>query len=124
MVSRRLDNALRLRDAALRKLRAEGEFEEVRGFGPVLSWDGSGLKIMCRTPFQKIPAVREDVKYIAAAMGRKPNLAYGLDIWVREGEGKGKVLNIEWDEESGEVHIAGFRRCEWEVRVLAFEVEK
>ena len=49
-------------------------------------------------------------------MGKDPpNVhAYGLDIWW----GKGKVLNIEWND--GEtIEIVSFRRGSWEAELLA-----
>ncbi len=74
--------------------------------------------MLYRTPFQKLPPVPEQLKYMAALFGKQlDNLSYGLDIW--EMEYVGKVLNIEWNAE-GDVQLVSFRRGAWESKVLAF----
>lgn len=116
-MTKRQDEALKIRDAALVKVQAEGTFEEVKGASPALGWSGEGLHIMYRTPFQKLPGPPSKtlIKSLSMGMIIDENLEYGLDIW--EKPGLGKVLNIEWSDQ-GEVHLAGFRRGEWEKKVL------
>ena len=48
-MSKRLETALCLRDAALNKLRPEGSFEDTN-IGPYLTWAGKDLKMGVRTP--------------------------------------------------------------------------
>jgi len=113
----RLDLALKIRDSAREKLRANGSFEET-SIGPMLCWRMGGLHVSYRTPFQKLPAVPEHLNYMAAILCKSvENLSYGLDIW--DDEYGGKVLNIEWKEE-GDVELVSFRRGNWESKVLAF----
>ena len=55
-MSKRLEVALQIREAALQKLRAEGQFEELHRVGPVLSWKApdwqqGGIHMLHRTPF-------------------------------------------------------------------------
>ena len=111
-------DAIRLRDAALKKLRADGVFTKVTRLGFCLSWKGEGLSLSLRTPFQKLPPVSEHPKYVAAMMGSNiENLPYGLDIW--DIGGSRKVLNIEWDQQ-GAIQLVSFRRGAWEAKVGAF----
>ena len=119
-MNKRTENALRIRDVALIRLRSKGSQEKLQGSlnGSVLSWKGEGLLLVHRTPFQKLPPVREAVKYQAAKLERRPeNLGYGLDIW--EKPGIGKVLNIEWDD-AGTVDLVSFRHGDWEKKVLGW----
>jgi hypothetical protein len=125
-MSARLESALKIKDSALVKLRAEGAFENVgygknKGSGSFLSWEKDGLRMLYRTPFQKLPPVSDETKYKATVLGSNAgNLRYGLDIWDQEHGGK--VLNIEWNGE-GDVQLVSFRRGPWEARVLAFAIE-
>ena len=120
MTPKRLD-ALRLRDAALHKVRTEGSFE-VTNIGHCLMWHGEGLQISLRTPFNRIPPALEALKYEATLRGKRVgNLPYGLDIW--DLNGVGKVLNIEWSD-NGEVDFVSFRRGDWEAKIMAFEAEQ
>ena len=113
---KRLEAALQVRDAALKKVRAEGEWEET-DIGPMLMWKGMRLTMSHRTPFNKLPHIPEHIKYFAAKTGCSPgNLDYGLDIWFNDK----KVLNIEWVD-SERVDLVSFRRGDWEREVLAFE---
>ena len=115
-MNKRLEAALRLRDAALSKLRSEGSFEDIN-IGPYLTWAGKDLEMGLRTPFQRLPPVPEAIKYFAAKTGKGSiNLSYGLDIWDK----KGKVLNIEWND-TGEVQLVSFRRGHWEHKVLSLD---
>ena len=115
-MKKRLDAALRVRDAALMKMRVEGLWE-VTNIGRVLMWKQMGLRMVFRTPFNKLPQIPEHIKYLAAETGRSPiNLNYGLDIWFNDKN----VLKIEWDD-SERVRLTSFRRGDWERKVLAFE---
>lgn len=91
--------ALAIRDAARRKLRLCGRCEEVRGAGPTLFWRGRGLMISLREP-------RLGGRYV-----------YGIDIWLANGVGVRKVLNLEWNRDGA--WIVSFRRGPWEELVLA-----
>ncbi len=120
MTPKRL-KALRLRNAALSKVRAEGKFQETN-IGHVLSWSGNGLAICLRTPFNSLPPVPDAVSYEASLRGVSVgNRPYGLDIW--EPKGVGKVLNIEWSD-NDEVDLVTFRRGDWEAKVIAFDSER
>lgn len=111
--------ALCLRDTALRILRARGMFE-ITNLWPCLQWRGNGLNLLLRTPFQKLPRISDRMRYMAALLDADPdNLPYGLDIWV---EGRGKVLNIEWDLDSTVAFVC-FHRGEWEARLIALDEE-
>ena len=109
-------DAIRLRDAAVYKLRAEGAFERVKGIGPCLTWRGNGLSLFLRTPFQKLRHQQPDPHVIWLAGPPPENLSYGLDIWTN----LGKVLNIEWADDQTFV-LVSFRRGSWEARVRAFD---
>jgi hypothetical protein len=116
----RLEDAVQIRDAAVKKLQEEGEFEKVENSGPVLGWksrdrkDG-GIHMVLRTPFQKLP--KHSSKFIKDCIkhGIKPteNLSNGLDIWAGP-----KVLNIEWDHK-GQVILVSFKRGSWEKIILS-----
>ena len=110
----RLHAAIRIRDAALEKVEKEGEFEDTN-IGPLLVWRGDELEISHHTPFQKFPPPGEDVlrKCYEAGADPESNLPYGLDIW----DTKGKVLNIEWDQ-NNHVKLVSFKRGTWEEQVL------
>lgn len=112
--ARRLDAAIRIRDAALEVVELEGQFEDTN-VGPLLVWRGDEFEISYTTPFQKFPPPGEDVLKQCYAAGVDPefNLPYGLDIWSTYG----KVLNIEWDLKN-HVELISFKRGEWEEIVL------
>ena len=120
-MSTRLEVALQIREAALQKLRAEGEFEEIHRVGSVLSWKApdwqqGGIHMLHRTPFQKLPKPSAEVMKTAFEYGLEPrlNLPYGLDIWAG-----GKVMNLEWND-SGDIKLVSFKRGAWEQIVLGF----
>jgi hypothetical protein len=81
----------------------------------LLSARVGSLLIGYRTPFQRLPVVRDKLKFIAAKIGAPPpqSLPYGLDLWAPK-----KVLNVEWDDQ-GNVALIGFRRGEWEEELIA-----
>ena len=114
-MTKRMETVLQIRQAALQKLRAEGQFEEVHHFGSVLSWKApdwqqGGIHMLHRTPFQKLPKPSAEVMKRAFEYGIVPrlNLPYGLDIWAG-----GKVLNLEWND-SGDMKLVSFKRGAWE----------
>jgi hypothetical protein len=109
----RLDVAISIRDAAIKKVENEGQFEDTN-IGPLMTWRGDEFSISYRTPFQKLPPPSKDFlkKSFEAGLNPKSNLPYGLDIW----DMSGKVLNIEWDK--NHVELVSFKRGEWEERVL------
>jgi hypothetical protein len=110
----RLDAAISIRDAALKKVKKEGQFEDTN-VGPLLVWKGAELEISHHTPFQKFPPPSEEFFRNCYAAGVDPeiNLPYGLDIW----DTKGKVLNIEWDH-NNHVELVSFKRGDWEEKLL------
>ena len=110
----RLDMAISIRDAALEKVKKEGQFEDTN-VGLLLIWKGDELEISHHTPFQKVPPPSEDVlrQCYAADVDPTNNLPYGLDVW----DTKGKVLNIEWHN-NNHVELVSFKRGEWEEQVL------
>lgn len=119
----RQQRAVAVRDAALVKLQAEGNFEEVLGIGPILTWHARNSRccvseMLFRTPFQALPGLKpETVPRAAVTDSPIPagfNLPYGLDIWT----GK-KVLNIEWCAD-GYFEIVSFRRGDWESTILSW----
>ena len=118
----KLEDALRIRNAAIKKLQAEGEFQEVENFGPAFVWkahdrEEGGIHMLLRTPFQKFP--KQSSKAIKDFMnsGIKPpeNKSNGLDIWAGS-----KVLNIEWDHKD-QIDLVSFKRGPWEKIVLSWE---
>ena len=125
-MGKRLEAASRIRDAAVKKIQAEGQLEETGNFGPVLQWRApdwreGGIHIIHRTPFQRIP--KPSAKYRKAVveygLERSKNLLpYGLDIWCDR-----KVFNIEWND-AGEVRLVSFKRGSWEETVLSWGEEQ
>lgn len=120
----RLEAAVFIRDAALIKIRAEGEFENLQNFDPMLSWDapkelGYNMHMSLRSPFQKLPPQSPKLVKQRALSGlyqrRKVNLPWGLNIWTGR-----KALNIEWDEQTDQVDLVSFRRGDWENAVLSW----
>jgi hypothetical protein len=67
------------------------------------------LQIAYRTPFQKLPEPSEKIRYKRTALGGKPNLPYGLDVWY----GGQKVMNVEWDDK-GNKNVVSYRPGDWE----------
>ena len=79
------DRALELRDLALAVLRARGAWRSVRGADAsiqVLNFDGDGLSILYRTPFQQLPQLTEMSKYARRAVRHDPKTRQE-DWWVR-----------------------------------------
>ena len=114
----RIPTALRIRDAALNRIRSDGGWAGVCPLGPTMQWQGEGLSILHRTPFQKLPPITDPILKQRSRITGGINLPYGLDIW--DLDGVGKVLNIEW-RDTGEFELVSFRRGEWESTVLAWE---
>jgi hypothetical protein len=106
-----------LRDAALKLIKAFGQWEAVTLTTGELYFQTANvglLRLSYRTPFQKLPRASERLRYLAAIRELEipENLPYGLDFW----SGK-KVLNTEWNE--SETRIVSFRRGQWESELLA-----
>ena len=55
----RLDTAISIRDAALKKVKNEGQFESTN-VGPLLTWEDDEITITHHTPFQIFPHPDED----------------------------------------------------------------
>jgi hypothetical protein len=123
-VSAKRDVAIKIRDATLIRIRAEGKFKHAQNFGPLLSWAAPKtsrcqIRMSLRTPFQKLPLQPPKMVWQAALLGHPSptqlSLPWGLDIWSPR-----KVLNIEWDEVTGRIDLVSFRRGEWEKEVLSW----
>ena len=111
---RRLDVAISIRDASLKKLKKDGQFESTN-VGPLLVWRGDELEISHHTLYPKYPTPCEVAsrKYYEASVDPKLRRLNGLDIWGTQG----KVLNIMWDH-NNHVELVSFKRGEWEEEVL------
>jgi len=83
-----------IRASALLAVRLRGKWE-----APAISACASptigDVKIGYRTPFQRLPAESDVLRYQRALVGGKENLPYGLDIW----QARKKVLNVEWSDD-------------------------
>lgn len=110
--------ALRIRDAALERIRSDGRWAGVCPLGPMMRWQGDGLDILHRTPFQKMPPITDPILKQRSRIAGGINLPYGLDIW--DIDGVGKVLNIKW-RDTGEFELVSFRRGASKSTVLAWE---
>jgi hypothetical protein len=110
----RLGRALRLRDIALAIVRRQGTWKRAGKVNLLMASHGT-ISIGYRTPFQRLPDANNQLKYMAAQLGRRApqNLPYGLDIWAPK-----KVLNVEWDDQ-GNVVLVSFRPGEWEAELAA-----
>jgi hypothetical protein len=104
----KLSRVKEVRDHALRLLKAHGE------------WKGSGdqkhlgakignVSLSYRTPFQPLPEISEQLRYMQALLKGKDNLPYGMDVWSN----RKKVLNLEWADD-GEVDVISYKPGEWE----------
>jgi hypothetical protein len=110
----RLDAAFSIRDAALKKLKKEGQVGYT-DFCLLSAWSGYEIYISYSTPLQMASPPSGDVLRKCYAAGVDPifNVPYGLDIWDRQG----KVLNIEWDHDN-HYDLIRFKRGAWEKQVL------
>jgi hypothetical protein len=106
----RIERAAQLRDAALSLLRAYGILRRHTRRPAVTTYAGvADLQLLLRTPLSRLPQPDEQLKYMAALLGRDHiNLPYGLDVWAGR-----KVLNLEWDHDD-RIEIVSFRRGPWE----------
>ncbi len=98
------ERAIRLRDTALKVVQSKGRLS------PLLT----GKKIVFKTMIYEsgYAEIRYYTPYgpVAEATGVMP---YALDVfWPK------KVLVIEWND-AGDVRIVGFRRGDWEKKLLA-----
>jgi hypothetical protein len=106
----RLERAVRLRDFAVAIVRARGAWGPF-GSSRALGFEGEGLSIIYRTPFQQLPQAPEYHKYLAAvhALNSAENLPYGIDVWCDHK----KKLNVEWSD-TGQLIVVSYRRGGWE----------
>ncbi len=116
-MSKRLNDAVAIRDSALLVLKFEGlPVADVPGHQLTLKFDG--ITISYRTPPIELPkSVREMMAMVARDGQQFVYLGYGLDIW--DEQYGGKVLNLEWNNE-GYVDLVSFRRGPWEDKILRF----
>ena len=104
------EQAVLLRDISIVLVQKYGIFEK-SNIGNMLTWSSDKFIISYRTPFNKIPPVPDEVSYQAAILGESAlNLPYGINVWTKP---KGKVLNLEWNDE-GKIFFISFKRGEWE----------
>jgi hypothetical protein len=100
---------MRLRNAALAILKRFGVWEAEDDVH-LLSANLGLFRLVHRTPVQKLPKTSKQLKYRAASLrGDGPNLPYGLEVWTS----KGKVLNVEWNDQ-GAVAVILRRPGSWE----------
>jgi hypothetical protein len=102
----KLEEALKIRDRIIARLGTEGRFTSTN-IGAVMSWGNDEIDVIYRTPFNKLPEAKEQVKYAKALIKQQggrvsESLEYGLDVWVK---GKGKVLNIEWSKTDKQIAV-------------------
>jgi hypothetical protein len=97
-------------DLAVFAVMNQGTFE-TSGAAKLAVLRRSGLMIAYHTPFNPLPPMSEELKYLAAMDGRTAHLQpYGIDIWY---EGLGKVFRAGW--RPGEaVSVDFYRSGEWE----------
>ncbi len=93
-----------LRDKALKLVQTKGKLSPLLTGKTVLfktlTYQNGLLQIQYRSPYAHVP-------------DGGATMPYGLDVYWPK-----KVLVIEWGD-AGEVHIVGFRRGEWEAKLLA-----
>jgi hypothetical protein len=104
----RLYAAIRIRDTALDKVEIDG-YIDFNEFSLIKVWGNDEFYITFDTPFQKLPTIEditdEDLAFF--------NLKNSLNIW----DTKGKLFNIEWDDEN-HIDLLQFKRGKWEQKVL------
>ena len=112
------DDALRLRDMAVRLVRSMGAFEEVSGI-KVLTARVEDLEIMYVTPFQRMPGPKPPQSFEEAVVHAefKGQPRHSVDVWAGR-----KVLSVGWDE-GRPTEVVRFVRGPWEER-LRLLVEK
>ena len=96
-----------IRASALLAVRLRGKWEGA-GYIRLCVADLGDVKIGYRTPFQRLPAESDVLRYQLALVGGKENLPYGLDIW----QARMKVLNVEWND-NGDLEVILYRPGEW-----------
>ena len=69
------------------------------------------LRILLKTPFQRLPQAADEQKAVGQQLGfsDRSSTQCGIDIWA----GHKKVLNISWNDERA-VEVICFQRGEWE----------
>lgn len=99
-----------LKKAAVSAVMKLGRFESS---GPVrlLILRRKDVMIAYRTPFNPLPPLSEQAKYLAALDGKTSHLLpYGLDIWQLD---VGRVMSLGW-RDGGAVIADLYRPGEWE----------
>jgi len=104
--------AIQLRDAALKVVKARGEWCHSRPTRLLVFQHGE-LSVLYRTPFQRLPALSENDKYRMALHAGGPYLPHGLAVGF-----KGKVLDVEWDDNDA-LRIGTYRPGKWELPLVA-----
>jgi hypothetical protein len=95
----RLDDAVRLRNAARELLRRKGVRE------------GGGARFNLASPTDPYPRLSLSVCRFS------PDGRLSLSVWAWRGNWYGKVMNIEWLGER--IELVSFKRGEWEAELLA-----
>jgi hypothetical protein len=88
----KLKRIQRIRNSAVRLIRDRGQWHWL-GTERLIGLDIGAISLLYRTPFQTLPTQTDRLRYARAPFGKKPNLPYGLDIWLDHN----KVLDLEWD---------------------------
>jgi len=99
-----------LRDLAVRAVMRSGRFETS---GPVrlAVLRRSGLMIAYHTPFNPLPALSSEMKYLAVCAGKAAHLQrYGIHIWH---QGMGKVFCAGWSA-NGDLIVDLYVQGDWE----------
>ncbi|WP_395015121.1 hypothetical protein [Dongia sp.] len=113
-MSKRLAQAVTIRDHVLHLVRKEGKWSEVSGI-KVREWERNGFRAFLNTVFNPMPAsappisTPEEAILYQRASRPQPNQ---LSVWMG-----GKVLSVEWADDSTP-RIISFRRGEWEQKLL------
>jgi len=112
------DRVRRLRDAAVHVIRERGRWETIGGVRLVVA-DWEGIRIVYRTPFQRlrhIPDTRSYSNALAFAQA-EPDLAYVLEIWTYPSVSTQVwtlVLQAQWSDSDADQRVVAFKEGGWE----------
>jgi hypothetical protein len=97
-----------IRASALLAIKVRGKWEGIGGTRWRFAYIDD-VEVGYRTPFQRLPAEPDWLRYQRELLGGKGNLPYGLNIW----HARKKVLNVEWSDD-GDLEVISYRCGEWE----------
>lgn len=106
------DDALHLRDMAVRLARSTGAFEEASGI-KVLTTRPRDLEVVYVTPFQPMPGPTRPRSFEEAVLHQsyKGQPRHSIDVWAGR-----KVLSVGWDD-GRPTKVVRFVRGFWEERL-------